>query len=270
MSFTIAGRGWHSLAVDVGGRFIAKFPEGAEAEEALRRETSLLAAVRPALTMAVPDMTVHQGPPLFSLHRKLPGQTLDRDGYVRLDEDARDRLAGDIVLFFAELHAVDPAIMRAAGALPIGWWDTEDATLASVWPLLPEHLRGPAQTAIAEYRALLPDPLGEVYGFFDAHGWNMAFDHREGRLSGILDFADSGFGPPHREFVQVSLIDPDLAARAVDAYERLTDRALDRRRIFLLAAAMRLSELAGAMETSENVDAIYGFVTDWLEQRALR
>jgi aminoglycoside phosphotransferase (APT) family kinase protein len=270
MSFTVAGRGWHSIAVDVGGRFIAKFPEGAEAEEALRREASLLSAVRPRLTMAVPDMTIHEGPPLFSLHGKLPGGTLDGEGYARLDEEARRRLADDVALFLAELHAIEPAVMREAGAGPVGWWDTEEATLASVWPLLPEHIRGPAQAAVADYRRLSPDPLGEVYGFFDAHGWNMAFDHREGRLKGIFDFADSGFGPPHREFVQISLIAPELAARTVEAYEARTGRALDRRRIFLLTAAMRLSELAGAIETGEHVEGIRGFVIDWFEQRVLR
>lgn len=270
MPFTVAGRGWHSLAVDVGGRFIAKFPEGSDAEEALRREASLLAAVRPRLSMAVPDMTIHEGPPLFSLHGKLPGQTLDRHGYAKLDEAARRRLAGDIALFLAELHAIDKAVMRAAGALPVDWWDIEDATLAPVWPLLPEHVRGQAQAAVVEFRALTPDPLGEAYGFFDAHGWNMAFDHEQARLMGVFDFADSGFGPPHREFVQISLIDPDLAARTADAYEAKTDRALDRRRIFLLAAAMRLSELAGAIETGEHVDFIFGLVLGWFEQRALR
>ncbi|MEW9834064.1 aminoglycoside phosphotransferase family protein [Mesorhizobium marinum] len=270
MPFTIAGRGWHSIAVDVGGRFIAKFPEGEEAEEALRREASLLAAVRPRLTMAVPDMTLHQGPPLFSLHGKLPGATLDGQGYARLNEEARRRLADDIALFLAEMHAVDPAVMREAGALPVGWWDTADATLAPVWPYLPEHLRKAAQAAIADYRALPPDPLGEVYGYFDAHGWNMAFDHQQGRLKGIFDFADSGFGPPHRELVQISLVDADLAARTAAAYQARTGRVLDRRRIFLLAAAMRISELAGAIETDEHVDAIRGYVVGWLEQRLLR
>ncbi len=98
----------------------------------------------------------------------------------------------------------------------------------------------------------------------------MAFDHQEGRLKGIFDFADSGLGPPHREFVQISLIAPELAARTVEAYEARTGRVLDRRRVFLLTAAMRLSELAGAIETGEHVDGIRGFVLDWFEQRVLR
>jgi hypothetical protein len=33
---------------------------------------------------------------------------------------------------------------------------------------------------------------------------------------------------------------------------------------------MRLSELAGAAETGEHVDAIRGYAVDWFEQRALR
>lgn len=46
----VAGRGWHSVAIDVGDRFIAKFREGPETEAALRREASLLAVAALALT----------------------------------------------------------------------------------------------------------------------------------------------------------------------------------------------------------------------------
>lgn len=98
----------------------------------------------------------------------------------------------------------------------------------------------------------------------------MAFDHDRGRLTGIFDFADSGFGPPHREFVQVSLIDPDLALRSMRAYEARTGNGLDPRRVFLLAAAMRLSELAGAAETGENVPMILNLAIGWLRQHAIR
>ena len=190
-TFSVAGIGWNSLAVDIDGRLIAKFPEGREAEIALRREAPLLGAAGPFLTMAVPKMTIHEGPPLFSIHEKLRGPTLERADYGRLDEVAREQLAGDLALFFAELHAIDPSTMRAAGAEPIGIWDTEEATLRTVWRHLPEAMRGRAEAALRDYRDLRPDPLGDVYGFFDAHGWNMAFDHKQGRLNGIFDFASA-------------------------------------------------------------------------------
>ncbi|MBZ9865620.1 aminoglycoside phosphotransferase family protein [Mesorhizobium sp. CA15] len=269
-TFAIAGRGWHSLAVEVDGRLIFKFPQGEVAEAALLREARLLGAVRPFVMTPVPDMTIHSGPPLFSMHGKLSGRTLEPADYAKLGDTARARLAEDLALFFAELHAIDSSVMRAAGAEPVGWWDMQEDTLAPIWPLLPPELRRDAEAAIKEYHELGPDPLGEVYGFFDAHGWNMAFDHDRMRLTGIFDFADSGFGPPHREFVQVSLIDPDLALRSIRAYEARTGNLLDPRRVFLLAASMRLSELAGAVETGENVPMILDFAVDWLRQQAIR
>ncbi len=44
-----------------------------------------------------------------------------------------------------------------------------------------------------------------VFGYFDGHGWNMAFDHEQGVLNGVYDFADAAIGPRSREFVYSNL-----------------------------------------------------------------
>jgi hypothetical protein len=88
----------------------------------------------------------------------------------------------------------------------------------------------------------------------------MAFDHAAGRLNGIFDFGDSGFGPLHREFVQTSWVSPDLTERIVAEYQALTGRPLDRERIRLTTGVLRLSELGGfagdAGRVAEGVDAV--------------
>lgn len=88
------------------------------------------------------------------------------------------------------------------------------------------------------------DPHGETYGFFDGHGWNMAFDADRRRITGVYDFGDSGFGQLQQEFIYSSMVSPDLTRRIVDRYEALSGRPLDRARIDLLFKALRLSELA--------------------------
>lgn len=60
----------------------------------------------------------------------------------------------------------------------------------------------------------------------------------------MYDFADAGIGPLHQEFIYSAFIDADLTERIVAAYERFSGRRLERRRIALLTAAHRLSELA--------------------------
>jgi len=262
--FSVAGRGWHSLAVDIDDCLIAKFPQGPEAACALRREASLLAAVRPHLTLPVPDMKLVERPILFSLHKKLTGSIFLAADYELLPDRARDALAETLAQFFAEIHAIERKFMHAAGAGPVEWWDVRAGTLAPIWSQIPAPVTERAQAVMKKYAGR--EWEDDVYGFFDAHGWNMAFDHEASRLNGIFDFADSDFGPAAREFVPVSLISPDLARRSMRAYGKLTGRNIDPGDVFMLTAAARLSEFAGVLETGEHVNDMRALVIDWFTQ----
>ena len=243
-AFTPQSRGWDSVAIDVDARLIFKFPRHEAGRAGLVREAALLAIIHPAVTLPVPNMTLHEGPPLFSRHDKLRGGHLEPPRYAELAEPARDRLAQDLALFYAQLHALPAASLAAAGADPIKPWLEPDDILRRTWPVLSEPLRKYAERTIAAWRALPPDPHGRTYGFFDGHGWNMAFDPSAQRLNGVYDFGDSGFGQLQQEFIYSNMICPDLTARILGRYEALTGRLLDRERIALLFEVLRLSELA--------------------------
>jgi Ser/Thr protein kinase RdoA (MazF antagonist) len=264
--FRLHVAGWDSFAVDVDDRTIFKFPRRAQADARLRNEAKLLSVVRPSITMPVPEIVLHEGPPLFTRHEKLKGEHLLAEHYGGLSEAAKQRLAGEMARFFAELHAFDAEVMRAAGAGPIGTWLPPDEILRQAWPLLPSGLRGYAERSVAAYAALPPDPLGITFGYFDGHGWNMAFDHKEQRLNGVFDFGDSGFGPLHMEFVQSSWISRDHVERVVTGYERLTGRTLDRERIELLSGVLRLSELGGFANDPEKIPGGVRAVAEWAEK----
>lgn len=254
---------WDSVAIDADDRVIFKVPRHEAAERRLVAEAGLLRVIRPAVTMAVPDLTLHRGPPLFSRHGKLEGEHLLTRHYDLLPEGPRQRLAADMALFYAELHGLAASDMAAAGASPIEPWLPPEEILRRAWPVLPTDFRRYAESAISTWQHLPPDPHGTTYGFFDGHGWNMAFDHAGSRLNGIYDFADSGFGPLHQEFIYTNLIAADLTARIVAAYEGLTGRALDRGRIDLLTGVHRLSELAELADDPGHAAAMVQAVADW-------
>ncbi|OBZ92015.1 aminoglycoside resistance protein [Pararhizobium polonicum] len=261
--FTLATAGWDSVAVDVDDRLIFKFPRHITAEKALLREAQLLSVIRPQVSIPVPDLRIHAGPPLFSIHEKLKGAHLVAGDYGRLPEDARQRLGEMLGRFYAELHRLDSARMVAAGAGPVAPWLTVDVVRAKALPLLKNDLRARSDTLIAAFAALPPDPHGVTYGFFDGHGWNMAFDHAAGRLNGIYDFADSGFAPLHQEFIYSNFVSPDLTERTMSAYERLTGRAIDRRRVAILTGFHRLSELAELADDPEHAPEMVRNVEKW-------
>jgi hypothetical protein len=260
---TLVTAGWDCVAVDADDRLIFKFPRHEAAEKALVSEARLLTVIRPAVTMPVPELTIHPGPPLFSRHVKIKGEHLLARQYQLLPVEARQHLAADMALFYAQLHACDAHRMETASAKPIKPWLEPDQILRRVWPVLSPKLRLYAERTIGAWQRLPPDPYGTVYGFFDGHGWNMAFDHANNRLNGIYDFADSGFGPLHQEFVQPNWISPDHTARIADEYRRLTGRALDQERISLLTGVLRLSELAEFADDAAHRGAMLRNVADW-------
>lgn len=272
-AFQLLARGWDSTAVEAlppqGPTLVFKFPRHAEGEQRLRREALLLRVVRPGVSLPVPAMTLHEGPPLFSRHEKLPGASLTSADYAALPEPARRVLGETLGRFYAELHRLDQDRLTAAGATAVEAWETEEAIRAEALPLLEAPLRAFAEEVLTAAAALPPDPEGRIYGFFDGHGWNLAFDHAAARLTGVFDFGDSGFGPLHREFVYSGFVSAELTAGIVTAYEAETGRALDRRRIALLTAYHRLSELAELAHEPEQLPAALHFLADWAAQHHL-
>lgn len=268
--FTFLPPGWHSIAVDADDALVFKFPRGEAARTALEREASLLTVIGPAVTMPVPALTLFPGPPVFSMHRKLRGAQLAAADYQRLAASAREHLAASLALFYAELHALDSARLRAAGADDIEPWMPAEEMLRRAMPVLPATLWPTAEDIAGAWDDLSPDPHGTTYGFFDGHGWNMAFDHEGRRLNGIYDFADSGFGPLHQDFIYSNFISPDLTARIVEAYEALTSRALDRRRIDILTGAHRLWEVAQTAADPAHAPGMAKSFAEWVEQQSGR
>lgn len=261
--FSLLAEGWDSVAVDIDDRLIFKFPRHQRGEAALRREVAILDVVAPAVSMPVPRLELFEHPQTFSRHTKIAGDHLVTAQYDKLDERSRQQLGEALGLFYAELHAVDDRAAIAAGALPAETWLDADAILRQIRPVLPEALQPFAQTTMERWANLPADPHGMTYGFFDGHGWNMAFDHAAGRLNGVYDFADSGIGPLHQEFIYSNLISADLTERIITAYEGHTGRTIDRERVDLLTATHRLWELAVEAHLPDHVDELVAGVSAW-------
>ncbi len=109
-----------------------------------------------------------------------------------------------------------------------------EARLSAITLRAPPARRSPSR--------LMPDLPAEdpVFGYFDGHGWNMAFDHEQGVLNGVYDFADAAIGPVSREFTYSNLTAPDLTNRMIPIYEALSGRRIDRRTVALRTSVQHL------------------------------
>ena len=108
-----------------------------------------------------------------------------------------------------------------------------------------------------------------TYGFFDGRGWNMAFDREQSKLNGIYDFADSGIGPLHQEFIYTNFIFCDLTKRVIASYEMRTGLKLDRCRINILTGYHRLSELAELADHPRHAPEMVRHFAAWATAKPL-
>jgi aminoglycoside phosphotransferase (APT) family kinase protein len=242
-NFVTLTDGWDSVALECDS-WIFKFPRHADAEARLRREVALLAFLKPRVTMQLPQMVLHEGPVPFSQHLKIPGSSLETPQYLALDEGRRNALATRMAQLYAELHALPLNRMQTVGATGVDPWMSPDEIVANAEPKLPRGTKGFMKRTVAAYRKLTIEGDELVYGYFDGHGWNMAFDHETGTLNGVFDFADSGFGSRHRDLSYTNWISADLTLRIIDRYEELTRRKVNRELVMLYSSALRLAELA--------------------------
>ncbi len=275
--FTPITIGWDSIAIDVDGAVIFKFPRHDSARAALRREAAMLTIIRPALMTAevpitVPDLRIVSADPMFSRHDKLPGDHLTAADYAKLSPASRNRLADDLARFYHLIHRLPATALKAVGATTIPPWLDADTLYTVAIPRLPRAFQAHARASLQQWQALPPDPHGMTYGYFDGHGWNMAFDHKLQTLNGLYDFADSGFGPLHQDFIASNLISADLTTRLVSAYQHQTGRRLELDRIMLLTTILRLSELAEVTQSPDSppefVAQVEDLTIDWLTSTA--
>jgi hypothetical protein len=263
--FVTVAAGWDSVALEHDG-LIFKFARNERARERLRREAALLTHLRPRITMPLPQPVLFDGEEPFTEHRRIPGEKLLADDYLMLGEGARNALATRMAQLYAELHQLPLARMQQVGAVAVDPWMSPQQILEQALPRLPRGYKGWARKVVAAYRRLSIAGDELVYGYFDGHGWNMAFDFTTGTLNGVYDFADSGFGSRHRDLSYSNWISADLTLRIIARYEELTHRRVDRDMVMLYTSALRLAELAEGFLTDEVAVAN---VVNWADELKL-
>jgi hypothetical protein len=250
-------RGWDSNAVEAGDT-IFKFPKHADAPARLRREARFLQLIAPRVPLAVPRMILHEAPTLFSEHVMIPGTIIETAGYDVLSEAQKQAVAEKLAGFYGALHAIPMEEAIVAGAEPKPEWPDAAAVLPVLHKRLPKPVHEYAEQVFAAYLELPHEE--EIFGYYDGHGWNMAFDHERGVLNGVYDFADAAIGPLTREFTYSSLTSTDLTERLVTAYEGITGKAVDRRAVAIRMSVQNFSELA---ELEEHDAAFAASVVRW-------
>jgi aminoglycoside phosphotransferase (APT) family kinase protein len=245
------GVGWDNTVWSTRDGVAFRFPRRRIALRGMTNEMRLLPQIAPHLPFAIPDAAYPGSPsslfpwPWFG-SRLIAGREISES---RLDDVARERLAGDLARFLDFLHrltppgldslAVDPN-SRASMATRI------PRTLAALGELDPSGaLAGRAQAILAEAEDL-PPPDDLVLAHGDLHIRHALVDEAGG-LTGVIDWGDVCRAPASVDLsLYWSAFPPPARERFSAAYGDVDDATLLRARVLALFLNATLAAYARA------------------------
>lgn len=184
----------------VNRELVFRFPKTERYADFLEIEMNVLDLLRPNLGVDVPT-PIHRERGCVA-YPFLDRQPLLREVILGMDEMTQTTLAEQLGKFLFGLHTTD--ISDVGWEIPSTlapvtrerWLDLRQRITEKVYPLMLKHQVQWAERLFGSVLEVQPDPFDYppalIHG--DLAPYHILFDHREGRISGVLDFGVAGVG----------------------------------------------------------------------------
>lgn len=261
------GEGWDCETWLIDDHWVFRFPKREEVQTSLAREAVLLPVLAERLDVRLP-VAQWSGSPgehfpySFSGYRIVPGRTWDWSARPAAPLAAFE---ADFGRFLDALHGstacADRALRKAGGKslgdpVPLDW----TAELERVRDLLEQRLRADTLAVVApllagELAAPAPFAGDPVLLHFDLAEDHVFMDDATGKILGVIDWADAGFGDPAMDFIEVTIwLGPECLERVLAAYGHPVDAGFQDR-VRYGASVVALLNLAFAVERGDALRA---------------
>ncbi len=232
----------HSAYLDEGGQYnhvvvvndawIFRFARFAESAETLRREVMILSAIRPHISLTIPEPLYQnfdtiEADDAFIGYRMIPGTPLWPENYQKISNgNILRRMAEQLAGFLKELHTL-PVSNGIASALvpedqPVYWADLYQRFQRKLFP----YMRLDAQQEVRRrFEHFLHNPthyqFTPVLRHGDFGGGNVIADLDTGNITGIIDFGATTLGDPAIDFGGLAYFGDEFFQHAMRIYPEI-------------------------------------------------
>lgn len=219
-SMTFISEGWSNLVVDINDEWIFRFPRDEEFLPILERERLLLDRLRNHISLSIPYYEFMGSNTAFVGYRKIPGEALHTNTYLRLSENARQGIADTLALFLTQMHQA----ISLNEARSIGYEEYKIPIESIESSFIDELPSGNLKRMVSEALTYFKEhPYKEPFVLLhnDFNGDNIAFDLNTEKVTGVFDFSDAAIGHYSMEIGKLFRVHSDLARRTLKAYAHL-------------------------------------------------
>lgn len=272
---TVLSNSEDHLVAEVNGEWIFRFPKTSEFISVFAREKRLLDRLRNCVSMPVPHYEYVGSKTAFVGYRKIPGEALLKDVYIKLSSESRQKVAESLALFLSQFHKA--ITLEEASTWGFGNYNLPLHEMQKSLPgtFSSNELENMIQQALSYAMQHPYDSKNRVILHHDLHGENFAFDVHKEQLTGVFDFSDALVGDYCCEFSKLFLIDKDLVIRVSKEYailNNLPDPTFPSAVDFILRRASNVldSRKTGNVEReAKYIKILQDFIPIWNSLRAL-
>jgi aminoglycoside 2''-phosphotransferase len=241
--------------VIVNNEWVFRFAKDEWAKRSLLKEARILALARTFVSVDVP--LFEQQEEDLVVYRLIPGEPLQRNDILQLDEPLQNHLAEQIATFLHQLHNIPHSVLEQQ-AIPLSdavrsrddWLGLFHDIEGELFPLL----MTPAKDWVRQHFApVLEGKLSLDYEPTMIHGdlaaYHLLFHRKMHRLTGVIDFGTAGRGDPATDFALIIAAFGESFLRRMAPFYPQMSHALDRARFW--AGMLELQWALGGLRSHD-------------------
>ena len=228
--------GWDNNIVILDNAFVFRFPRNDEYVKKFKVEVNLIHYLQDKVSIAIPNYRYLSKDRSFGGYPFIAGEVLTPELLQSQSGDVKESMAIDLANFLTTIHQTPKEVISKMN-IPNGSWTFEH--IQKLYKEIKETL----------YRALSKDEVAwleyQFQNYFslkgevqlalthsDLGGDNILFDAKNGKISGILDFADAEYTDSALDFSRLLDYGEDFMRNVITHYQGFKDDDLIQRAKF--------------------------------------
>lgn len=236
--------GWDNFVFEVNKNYIFRFPKKDEFN--LNKEIKVLDYLKDKITLEIPHYDLIGKSVPYVAYKKIIGEPLTNKVIKSLTKNELDILARDIANFFSEFHNALPLKLASKFKLRKDGetWRPLIIKKYLLKKITDKSLLDFLKQCLKDYIILRRNISSYIIAFNDLHGENIAYDKKKKRIKGVFDFSDVAIENIDREFSHLFSADADLSLKIVNYYQKISNKKLNVKNIFINAVILEASIMA--------------------------
>ncbi len=263
-SAKLVTHGWDNNIIILDDAFVFRFPKNDEYLKKFKIEVNLIKYLEDKVNIPIPSYRYLAHDKSFGGYPLIPGEVLKPEIFQIQTDAIKEQMAIDLANFLTITHQTPKEVIDELRVMSGSWNRPHVERLYAnikekIYPILSEEEVRWIEYQFQKYFSLKGKPqLMLVHK--DLHGDNILFSQKDGKISGILDFADAEYGDSALDFSEFLDYGEDFMRSVINHYKGFKDEDLVQRAKF--------RRLIGMVENMLEITKGKKLPTTYEEQRA--